>query len=70
MHDVVPSQEAGNNLPVSGKSGSAVGGNFSCCVQEITQVTGRELPYRYTCFAPAPPRLGSAVRTARNPGVS
>ena len=57
------------------RGGSAVGSNFSVLHGAITSVAGRELPYRHTRLAPAPPRLvvvrrvDSAVRASHNPGV-
>lgn len=77
-HHVVLRREVGYNLPVRGKSGSAVGSNFPYRVVVIAPVAGSEIPYRYTSFEPATRSLaivrwiGSAGRIAQNPvsGVS
>ena len=65
-------------MPVSGKSGSTVGSNFS--VLRVSNYPGdrsrASVPIHPLCTSSAETpvavvwRVGSAVRTARNPGVS
>ena len=56
VHNVVVSQEAGYNLPLSVTSGDAVGSNVRRCVKVITPAARSELPYRCPRFPQAPLR--------------